>query len=240
MNHEVILQALRDVARTDKAESLPRYFQVCAGGYGEGDQFIGCVVPDQRVISLRYRQTPLVELKRLLNSPWHECRSTALFILVLQFEQAMRAKVDRERSGRDLLDFYLANLARVNNWDLVDASAPKILGEWLLERSSERTILIDLAKSETMWERRVAVVATMPLIHAGECQEILQLAKMLILDKHDLMHKAIGWMLREVWKQDPDMLRPFLEKNIHAMPRTTVRYAIERISEPERLAWLKR
>lgn len=235
---EQVLCDLRRAARRDKATFLPGYFKAVPGGYGEGDQFLGVTVPDLRQVAKRCRELPRGEIQELLDSPWHECRLTGLFILVDQFERAFKGKQADSVMAKAIVDFYLANLSAVNNWDLVDSSAPYILGEWLLEHSAQRVKLDELSKSSVLWQRRVAILATFPMIRAAEFEEILKLSQQLLGDQHDLMHKAIGWMLREVGKRDMDALTEFLEKNVHHMPRTMLRYAIEKMPMVERKFWL--
>jgi len=234
-----VLSALTALARPDKADFLPGFFQAIPGGYGEGDRFLGCIVPDQRQVAKRFRELPVTELRKLLQSPWHECRLTGVIILVDQFQRASKPSNPRRRAQRDeLVQFYLDNLQGVNNWDIVDSSAPKILGEWLLEMPQQRSMLQQLAASQNLWERRVAVLATFPLIRSGEFDELLRLAECLLHDEHELMHKAIGWMLRELGKRDSRVLRAFLSRHISSMPRTMLRYAIEKMPLAERQQWL--
>lgn len=235
---EQVLRELRRMARRDKAEYLPGFFKAVPGGYGEGDQFLGVVVPDQRKIAKRFRQVSRGAIQGLLDSPWHECRLTGLFILVDQFDRAIEGKQADPVLAESIVDFYLANLGAINNWDLVDSSAPYILGRWLLERPAQRVTLDELSKSSVLWERRVAILATFPLIRAAQFKEILKLSQRLLADEHDLMHKAIGWMLREVGKRDMDTLTGFLEKHVQQMPRTMLRYAIEKMPPVERKFWL--
>ncbi len=235
-----VLQSLRELARPEKAEFLPGFFQAYPGGYGEGDKFIGVVVPDQRRVARSFADVSRTEISKLLKSPWHECRLTGLFILVGQFEKSRSPKTLNESEQKDIVDFYLSHLDRVNNWDLVDASAHKILGQWLLINPKQRKLLKKLAQSDSLWEQRVAVIATLPLIHQGEFDEIMELAGQFLTHPHDLMHKAVGWMLREVGKQDIRILRSFLTENHQDMPRTMLRYAIEKLPEKERQHWLGR
>ena len=191
------------------------------GQYGEGDRFLGVVVPDQRRIAKRFRELPLGEVTKLLNDPFHECRLTGVLILVAQYERADTAR--REH----LVEYYIQHLDQVNNWDLVDSSAHKILGHWLLDRP--RDILFTLADSGHLWRQRVAVIACLTLIKQGEFREIKQLAKLFLTHEHDLMHKAVGWMLREMGKQDEGELIRFLDRYSSEMPRTMLRYAIEKL-----------
>jgi len=239
MTAKQVLATLRQVARADKAEFLPGFFQAVPGGYGEGDQFLGCVVPDQRKIARKFRDLSRAEILKLFGSPWHECRLTGMLILVGQYERAAKPKNEnREAECQEIVEFYLANLAAVNNWDIVDTTAPKILGPWLVEHPAERGLLDRLAGSDVLWERRVAVLATYTLIKNDEFIEIIALAEKLIDDSHDLMHKAIGWMLREMGKRDTSELDAFLTKHGPNMPRTMLRYAIEKLPREERTKWM--
>jgi 3-methyladenine DNA glycosylase AlkD len=213
-----------------RAESSAWFFKTGKGQYGEGDQFLGIKVPIQRKIALRYRDLAHSEVKKLLASKIHEHRFVALEILVAQFEAA-------DAKGRAAISrFYLANAARVNNWDLVDTSAPYIVGEYLLTRP--RAILRKLAKSKNIWERRIAIVGTFGFIRAGQTADTFAIAEMLLGDQHDLIHKAVGWALREAGKKSPDELVEFLELNYDQLPRTTLRYAIERFTSVERERFL--
>lgn len=239
MTARKVLASLRKVARSDKAEFLPGFFQAVPGGYGEGDRFLGCVVPDQRKIAKQFCDLSRAELSKLFVSPWHECRLTGMLILVHQFQQANKPRnKNRESECREIVHFYLANLDAVNNWDIVDTTSPKILGAWLLDNPSHRDILKSLAKSDVLWRRRVAVLATHPIIKNDEFAEILWLADQLMNDPHDLMHKAIGWMLREMGKCDEHQLKGFLDVHARRMPRTMLRYAIERLPKSQKQRWM--
>ncbi|QDV24607.1 DNA alkylation repair protein [Aureliella helgolandensis] len=241
MTAKQVYASLRALACGERAASLERFVQAVPGGYGEGDRLLGCTVPDQRKIARQFRELPTNEIEKLLASPWHECRLTGLLILVDQFEQAAKPKnPTRVSDCRIIVEFYLANLTAVNNWDLVDSTAPKILGAWLVEHPSERDVLERLGASQVLWERRVAVLATFPLIRKQEFTEILRLAEHLLDDTHDLMHKAIGWMLREMGKRDPSQLENFLKKYARVMPRTMLRYSIEKLSKEVRAKWMHR
>jgi 3-methyladenine DNA glycosylase AlkD len=223
------LAALGDPQR---AKGVAAFFKTGPGQYGEGDVFLGISVPQQRSVARAHRTLSLKQLAALLKSKIHEERLTALLILVAQYERG-----DEAAKGA-CFDFYLAHLGRVNNWDLVDASAYQIVGAHLLER--DRKLLHRLAKSEVMWERRVAIVSTYAFIRAGEATTPFEIAQALLGDRHDLIHKAVGWMLREVGKRvSEDVLRAFLKANVSRLPRTTLRYAIERFPITERKAWLK-
>ncbi|WP_184301719.1 DNA alkylation repair protein [Aporhodopirellula rubra] len=239
MTAKQVLSTLREVAREDKAAFLPGFFKAVPGGYGEGDRFLGCVVPDQRKVARQFRDLSRDELLKLFASPWHECRLTGMLILVGQYETAAKPKnPHRDFECREIVEFYLANLGAVNNWDIVDTTAPKILGAWLVEHFDERGVLDRLAASDVLWERRVAVLATLSLIKNDEFEEIVELAERLMGDGHDLMHKAIGWMLREMGNRDQRQLEKFLKKHAKAMPRTMLRYSIEKLSREDRTKWM--
>jgi 3-methyladenine DNA glycosylase AlkD len=206
-----------------RARNLAWYFKTGKGEYGHGDQFIGLTVPAMRRIAHRYIDLPLTNVAKLLASPIHEHRSAALEILVVQYK--------RERS-KAIFDFYLKHTKFVNNWDLVDGSAPYIAGQHLLTRP--RQILYRLAKSSNLWERRIAIVSTFAFIKAGEIEDTFAIAKVLLKDDHDLIHKAVGWALREAGKQSTPALLEFLKQNYSLLPRTTLRYAIERFPAAQR------
>ena len=225
-----VRKALREFRNEEKATFYPRFFKTGKGEYGEGDKFIGVIVPDQRRVAKRFRELPLPEITKLLNDPYHECRLTGVLILVSQYERA-------DDTGRGKwVEFYLANLDRVNNWDLVDASAHKILGDWLLDKP--RKILFTLADSGHLWRQRVSVIACLTLIKHGEFNEIKRLAKLFLNHEHDLMHKATGWMLREMGKMEERELIEFLDQFAGKMPRTMLRYAIERLPQDVRRDYL--
>ena len=205
-----------------KAKDLMRFFKTGPGEYGEGDIFIGVTVPEQRRIARKhYKDTVPEELEKLLRDPCHECRLTALFILRLKYEKEKSATKKEE-----LVKLYLNNLDYINNWDLVDSSAPYILGPYLY--SSDSTLLFELAESGELWRQRVAVLTTAYFIKHGRFDETFELAEILLEHPHDLIHKAVGWMLREVGNRDLDCELEFLKKHHNKMPRTMLRYAIEK------------
>lgn len=209
-----------------KAKDLMRFFKTGPGEYGEGDLFIGVTVPEQRKIAHRhYKNISLAELEKLLRDPCHEYRLTALFMLRLRFEKE-ESLIKRE----DLVKLYLRNLDYVNNWDLVDSSAPYILGPYLYGKDT--ALLFELAGSGELWRQRVAVLTTAYFIKKGRFDETLKLSELLLEHPHDLIHKAVGWMLREVGNRDFDCELDFLRKHYRRMPRTMLRYAIEKF-EPE-------
>ncbi|WP_084422698.1 DNA alkylation repair protein [Rubripirellula obstinata] len=196
-------------------------------------------MPEQRKVARQFRDLSRGELEKLFASLWHECRLTGMLILVGQYERAAKPKnPHREFECREIVEFYLANLDAVNNWDIVDSTAPKILGAWLVEKYDERDVLDRLAASDVLWERRVAVLATFSLIKNDEFEEIIELSERLMDDGHDLMNKAIGWMLREMGNRDQSQLEKFLKKHAKTMPRTMLRYSIEKLSREERTKWM--
>ncbi len=213
------------------AQFLQRFFKTGPGQYGEGDRFRGIRVPVVREVAKRYRTITPSDVGILLKSPWHEDRLLALFML-----NQLYAKGDEKRRG-EIYTLYLANTSRINNWDLVDSSAEHVVGAHLWQRS--RAPLRRLVRSGMLWERRIAVLATFHFIRKGEFTETLDLAARLLEDEEDLMHKAVGWMLRETGKRDIEALQGFLRSHCNRMPRTMLRYAIEKFPETERKAWLR-
>lgn len=218
-------------ANPEKALILKRFFKTGPGGYGEGDTFLGIVVPLQREIGKKYQDLKLPDLQKLIKSKIHEARLIALFILVHQYKKAALTH------KKKFVDFYLKNKAYVNNWDLVDSSAHLILGDSLLNKPNK--ILFILAKSGTIWDRRIAVISSLAFIRKGQFEVTLKLAKLLLKDKHDLMHKAVGWMLREIGNRNVVELENFLDEYAAIMPRTMLRYAIEKIPEKKRKFYLR-
>lgn len=252
-----VSQALKVLGSPTKAEASAWFFKTGKGQYGEGDQFIGVTVPEQRKVAKHFRDLPLTDIETLLKSPIHEHRLTALLILVDQYQRASKNSTKSPGSNlriqpTEIVEFYLAHKTHVNNWDLVDSSAPYILGDWLLRLSTQtsevpvhqtsdvrqRKILYDLAASQSLWDRRIAIIATYAFIKAGEFDPILKLAERLLSDKENLIHKAVGWMLREVGNRDSATLLKFLDVHAATMPRTMLRYAIEKLSPPLRLKYL--
>jgi|WetSurMetagenome_2_1015567.scaffolds.fasta_scaffold72739_4 3-methyladenine DNA glycosylase AlkD len=215
----------------EKAAILSRFFKTGPGEYGESDLFWGIAVPVQRRAAAKFRSLPQEQIHRLLEDPVHECRLTALLILVWQYGKA------DGRGKQEIFDFYLRHIGGVNNWDLVDSSAPNIIGTHLLGR--DKALLFKLAESQVVWERRIAVLASFTFIQKGDYVPTLRLAELLLHDDHVLIHKALGWMLREIGKRDRDVAESFLQVHASAMPRTMLRYAIERFDEPTRLRYLR-
>lgn len=232
MKSEEIQKELEAYIDPVKREYLPRFFKTGKGQYGEGDKFLGVVVPNTRIVAKRHKDEPFEVMAELLQSEWHECRLCALLMMVERFK-----KCD-ETGRREIYQFYLLQTERINNWDLVDLSAPYIVGEYLKDKS--RDDLYRLADSPLLWEQRIAVVATATLIRNNDFIDILRLSELLLNHEHDLMRKAIGWMLREMGKRDKDLLVQFLDRFHKQMPRTMLRYAIEKMSEEERKHYMKR
>ena len=233
-------QKLADPAQ---AKILSGFFKTGPGQYGAGDVFLGIKVPVQRAAIKKYLDLSFADLQELLNSKIHEHRLSALFILVKKFEGALKGgdksnppSPRLRRTKAKIYNFYLKNSKKINNWDLVDLSAPNIVGKYLL--AGNRKILYTLVKSKNIWERRIAVLATFAFLREKDFKDILQIAEILLTDTHDLIHKAVGWMLREAGKRDINILRKFLDKNFQKMPRTMLRYAIEKLPEAERKKYL--
>lgn len=225
----MIKKELESLKNEKKADHLAYFFKTGKGEYGEGDLFLGITVPEQRKIAKKNLEVSFKELQELLDSKYHECRLTALLVLVENYHHKDKEKV---------VEFYLKNIKSINNWDLVDLSCPKILGAYLFQK--ERNLLYNLAKSKNMWERRIAIVSTYHFIKNNDFKDTLKISKMLLKDKEDLIHKATGWMLREVGKKDKTVLLAFLEKEYYNIPRTALRYAIERLEESKRKYFLNK
>jgi len=254
-----ILKHLKVSASPKKAEVLSRFFKTGPGEYGEGDVFLGLTMPEQRKITKEFRDLAFSEIEKLLSSPYHEARMTGLLILVDRFERA------DEAGRKEVYDFLIAHRGAMNNWDLVDVIVPKIVGEFLLhshpspsktrelpsergageerigrERKPDRKILYALAQSDDLWERRIAMLATFAFIREGDFDDTLAIAEVFLDDPHDLIHKATGWMLREVGKRDTSTLRRFLDTHASRMPRTMLRYAMEKLPEAERKGYMSK
>lgn len=264
----LIQQELEAYIDPVKKEYLPRFFKTGKGQYGEGDKFLGVVVPNTRLVAKQHKDEPFELMAELLQSEWHECRLCALLMLVERFKKC--DEMERKR----ICEFYLTQTSRINNWDLVDLSAPGIVGEYLKDKP--RDVLYRLAESSLLWDQRIAVVSTYTLIKNHDFIDIIRLAEYFLAHSgqgnahskqttahsfahsspdahsvhtnlhtvcsplHDLMQKAIGWMLREMGKRDKDLLVQFLEKHCRTMPRTMLRYAIEKFPEEERREFMKR
>ena len=212
---------LRKFTSREKAKTYQRFFKTGKGEYGAGDIFLGLTAPQSRKIAIKYKDLSFADIKKLLQSKIHEERLIALLILVHNFEKGTEAV------RNSIYNYYLKHTEYVNNWDLVDLSAAKIVGQYLMDKS--KNILFKLARSNNLWERRISIVATYQFIKDGRCQEALKVSQMLLKDEHDLIHKAVGWMLREVGKNcSQEVLEEFLKKHYKEIPRTTLRYAIEK------------
>jgi len=234
MNAEFILQELLSVANPEKAKFLQGFFKTGKGQYAEGDILLGIVVPHTRDIVKRSPPLPFSEIQILLDSKYHEARLAGLLFLAKQFK---KAKKEDERKA--IFDFYLQNARKANNWDLVDVTCRDVVGEYLLDKE-DREILYRLAESDNLWEQRMAIVSTWTFIKHKQFDDTLALAEKLLNHKHDLMHKAVGWMLREVGKKDRTTLVDFLEIHYTKMPRTALRYAIEHFDAEERERFMEK
>jgi 3-methyladenine DNA glycosylase AlkD len=214
-----------------KAKVLSGFFKTGKGEYGEGDKFLGIVVPDQRKIAKKYFDLSLSDTQKLLSSRVHEHRLTALFILIAKYKKA------DEKEREKIFEFYLKNTRNINNWDLVDLSASNIAGDYLLKKN--RSTLRKLARSENIWEKRIAILATFAFIRNNDFEDTLRISEIFLGDTHDLIHKAVGWMLREIGKRDFKTEEEFLKKHYRIIPRTMLRYAIEKFPEEKRRRYLK-
>lgn len=246
---EEIEASIMAMGDAKQRQVLSRFFRCGPGQYGEGDRFLGVRVPQTRLTVRESRlQVALPEIGRLLMSEWHEVRLAGFLLLVEEMKAAMPRRNESPEAGgarrETLAGFYLAHARRANNWDLVDLSCPAMIGGWLLHPGADgampdRRILDSLAAKNNLWEQRIAVVSTLALIRQGQFDDTLRIVASLKGHPHDLIHKAMGWMLREVGKKDTDTLRRFLDGHCRTLPRTTLRYAIERLAESERQHWLK-
>jgi 3-methyladenine DNA glycosylase AlkD len=226
-----ITNRLIALGNKEQAAISQRFFKTGPGEYGEGDIFLGIKVPVLRKLAKEYFDLPLKEVKPILRSKYHEIRLLSLFILVDQF-----SKSDQKKKKR-IYELYLKNTGFINNWDLVDSSAHHIVGPYLIDKS--KALLAELAQSDLLWERRIAIMSTFHYIKNDKFSDTLRIAEMLLSDKEDLIHKAVGWMLREIGKRRLPSEETFLKKHYHNMPRTMLRYAIEKFPEPKRQRYLK-
>ena len=234
MNASLALADLKAFTKKGRISDLARFYKTGPGEYAEGDLFLGGTVPQTRSVAKKYQNLDLKEVEKLFASPFHEARLCAAIILNHQLSKA-RTPQERKR----IFDFYLKQVRaeRVNNWDIVDVSAPW-MGVYLAEVEDPMPLLIKLSKSKSLWQRRVSIILTFALIRAGDLEPTITIAELLLKDEQDLIHKAVGWMLRELGKRDVMMLRRFLRDHAHEMPRTMLRYAIEKLPERERKQWL--
>jgi 3-methyladenine DNA glycosylase AlkD len=234
MTAEEIKKEINALGNKNRAEILQRYFKTKSGEYGEGDLFLGLTVPEQRKIAKKYKDLPLDQVVELIQSRYHEHRLTGLFILTDQFKNA------DEPGKATIYNLYLQNTIYVNNWDLVDATAPKIVGEYLLDKPAEREVLYHLAHSENLWERRIAIMATNTFIRHKMFGDAEKISAILVKDSHDLIHKAVGWMLREIGKKDQTREEKFLKEHHHTMPRTMLRNAVEKFGIAKKRWYMKK
>jgi len=231
---------LKKYANPEKAKILQRFFKTGEGEYGKGDVFLGIIVPQQRHIAKNFKDLCFDKLQILLNSEIHEKRLIALLILIEQFKKA--DKDGDEKIKKQIVNFYLDNAKRnnINNWDLVDLSAHQIIGSYLLDKNKEeKNTLYKLAKSDNLWEKRISIVSCFAFIRNNDFMDCLKISEILLNDSHDLIHKAVGWMLREVGKRNEQVLEDFLKENYGKLSRKTLRYAIERFEEGKRKRYLR-
>lgn len=234
MKASLAIEELKRFGKTSRVSDLARFYKTGPGEYAEGDVFLGGTVPQTRTVAKQFKNLEFSEIEKLFNSPFHEARLCASIILNLQFQAAKSTK-DR----KTIFHFYLKQVRseRVNNWDLVDVSAPW-MGVYLREVADPMPLLLKLSKSKSLWQRRVSIILTFALIRSGDLQPTIMIAESLLRDDQDLIHKAVGWMLRELGKKDVMLLRNFLTEHSHQMPRTMLRYSIEKMSDRERKQWL--
>lgn len=230
MKYEDVVKEIKKYSSKEKAKTSQWFFKTEKGQYGFGDVFVGLTVPEMRIVSKKFNEIDLVQVQKLLNSKIHEERFIGLTIMDLKFSKGDNLV------KKKIVDLYIKNTNNINNWDLVDTSASYILGQYLLDK--KRDILYKLSKSKSLWERRISIIATYRFIKEGQFKDTLAISKNLLNDKEDLIHKAVGWMLREVGKKDEKVLIKFLTDNISSLPRTTLRYAIERFDDVRRKKFL--
>lgn len=229
---KTITSELQALSNAEKREIFPRFFKAGKGEYGEGDRFLGVTVPNIRAIAKLHKDVSIEEIRKLIQSEWHEVRLCALIIMV------EKSKKKDEVLRKELFNLYLSQTKRINNWDLVDLSCRFIIGEYLLDKS--RDILYQLAQSPLLWDNRIAIVSTYAFIRKGQLEDTYALSDLMMHHPHDLMHKAIGWMLREAGKRNPERLYDYVMSHRADMPRTMLRYAIEKFSPKERAILMKR
>jgi 3-methyladenine DNA glycosylase AlkD len=234
MSATQVVKEIQALSNRGRAHDLQKFFQTAPGQYGEGDVFLGLTVPQVRTVAKEYKAISLNEIDLLIRSKFHEVRLCGLVILTLQYKAAKERKTKKK-----LFDLYMKAMTDgyINNWDLVDVTAP-IIGEYLIDSDDPYVLLYKLAKSKSLWQRRVSMVFTFAFIRSGDIEPTFEMAEKLLHDKHDLIHKAVGWALREAGKLNGIALRNFLATHSHEMPRTMLRYSIEKFSERERKKWL--
>lgn len=228
-----VKKELEKYANPDKAEHSARFFKTGKGEYGEGDKFIGATVPDQKKVARKFKNLPFPEITKLLDSKVHEHRLTGTLILRSQYQAAKETALRKK-----IADYYVSNAKRMNNWDLVDSSAHYILGDYLVGQT-DRKILYKFARSKNLWEQRISMMSCFAFIRQEDYKDALKIAEMLLDHEHDLIHKVVGWMLREIGNRDMAVEEDFLKPRYQNMPRTMLRYAIEKFPEPKRKAYLK-
>jgi len=235
MSIKLIKKELELHANKERAKTLSRFFKTGKGEYGEGDIFLGVQAPDSKKIAQKYfKEITPKAIQLLLSSKIHEHRSVALGMLKKKYIKA------NEEEKEKIVKFYLKNTKYINNWDLVDMSAHYILGDWLIDNPQKKKIIYDLAKSDNLWEKRISIISTFSFIRKGQFGDTLKISLILLYDKHDLIHKATGWMLREVGKKDQAVLEDFLKRFSKMMPRTMLRYSIEKLPEKKRKFYMKK
>ncbi|OGG03543.1 DNA alkylation repair protein [Candidatus Gottesmanbacteria bacterium RBG_16_37_8] len=227
-----LVRDLNKLKNPQKAKLLARFFKTGKGEYGEGDIFFGLTVPQQRSIAKRYSDLTVPDLQELIDSPIHEYRLISLLIIVEKYKKGNFKEKEK------IVDFYLKNTSQINNWDLVDLSAEKILGDYLMDK--DKSIIYKLTESANIWERRISILTTFQFIKNKKYDDTLKISEILLKDKHDLIHKAVGWMLREIGKRDQKIEEIFLQKYYKIMPRTMLRYAIERFNESKKKYYLNK
>lgn len=239
--HLDVIRALEKKQNKQKAAGAMRFFKTGKGQYGEGDKFFGITVPEQRKIAKEFLDLSLSGIDKLIRHPVHECRLVGLLIAVAQYQKPFDS-LSVAQGKEKIYHWYLKNAKRINNWDLVDTSASYTVGAYLFgqKKSEWRKVLLPLSTSDNLWERRISIVSTHCFIRQGNFEPTIAIATQLLFDKHDLIHKACGWMLREVGKKDKSTLRDFLDIHARRMPRTMLRYAIENMSESERKKYMSR
>ncbi len=233
-----LIKELSTAVNPQRAEISKRFFKTGKGQYGEGDIFIGLTVPQSRIIAKKYSLLSLSEIKQLLQDKIHEKRLIALFILIEQFQKLKDPRKEKQIKQKQIIDFYLENTKYINNWDLVDCSAYQLLGTYLLD--NDRSLLYHLARSTILWEKRIAIITTFAFIKNNQFQDTFAIAEILLKDDHDLLQKAVGWMLREVGKKNQGAEEQFLKKHYKQMPRTMLRYAIERFDKQKKEFYMKK
>ena len=230
---KLLRSQIKKYSNKEKAQLYQRFFKTGKGEYGEGDVFLGLTVPQQREIVKEHKsRITIPQIQKLLNSKIHEERMIGLLILIEKYKKAS------EKDKEIFFNFYLANTRKINNWDLVDVTSPNIVGNFLSDKK-DRKILYNLAKSSNLWEKRISIISTASFIRKDQFQDTLKISEILLKDKHDLIHKAVGWMLREVGKRNQEVEEEFLKKHHKKMPRTMLRYAIEKFPESLRKKYLK-